>query len=145
MLAAVLGLALLFMQQAQRVQGQAELAAIKSTLGALRMAAVQEDLRRKVSGQGGRPAAEHSNPFELLQFRPGNYLGSLDSSQALMVRSGGWWFDPKCVCVVYAPLDPQWLAGASGLPRLRFRVDVSASPMQLHAIESYSWQGQRLE
>ena len=141
----VLAMALLFMQQAKHVQGQAELAAIKSTLGALRTTAVQEHLRARVSGQGTLTASASNNPFDLLQVRPGNYLGVLDSARALTARPGSWWYDPDCVCVVYAPLEPQWLAGATGAAWLRFRIDRRSGPLQLDAMEPYSWQGQRLE
>ncbi len=145
LLVVVLGLVLFFLQQAHQVQGQAELASIRSTLGALRMTAVQDDLRARVSGQGDRPVSAQSNPFELLQFRPGNYLGALDAAQSLTVRPGSWWFDPDCVCVVYAPLEPHWLVGASGAARLRFRVVQRAGPWELDALEPYVWQGQRVE
>jgi len=145
LLALVLGLVLYFLQQVQQVQGQAELAAIKSTLGALRTAAVQEDLRARVSGQRSASTSPASNPFDLLQVRPGNYLGPLDSVTALTARPGSWWFDPDCVCVVYAPLEPRWLTGTAGAARLRFRVGSGAGPMQLDAMEPYFWQSQRVQ
>ena len=138
----VLALVLLFLRQGQQVQGQAELASIKTTLGALRTAAVMDDLQGRARG---RPAAIVSNPFDLLQPRPLNYRGALGSGQMSTVLPGSWWFDPPCSCVVYAPLEPRWLAAGTGWPLLRFRVFTAGGPMQLEALEMYVWQGQRVD
>ena len=136
---------LTFMHQAQQVQGQAELAAIKRTLGALRTAAVMDDLHTRLHGRSGPPGA---NPFDLLQLRPENYLGPLGAAQAATVRPGSWWFDPQCSCVVYAPLETRWLAGSTGGTGgtgLRFRVVTGEGPLQLAALGTYLWQGQRVD
>ena len=138
----VLVVLLTFMHQAQQVQGQAELAAIKRTLGALRTAAVMDDLQARLHGRSGPPGA---NPFDLLQLRPENYLGPLGAAQAATVRPGSWWFDPQCSCVVYAPLETRWLAGSTGGTWLRFRVVTGEGPLQLAALGTYLWQGQRVD
>jgi hypothetical protein len=138
----VLVVLLTFMHQAQQVQGQAELAAIKRTLGALRTAAVMDDLQSRVRGRSGPPV---TNPFDLLQPRPDNYLGPLDAAQAVAARPGSWWFDPQCGCVVYAPLETRWLAGTADGAGLRFRVVTGEGPLQLAALTTYRWQGQRVD
>ena len=145
MSAVILALMLLFLQEGRKVQAQAELAAIQSTLGALRTAAVLQDLQARSSGSGAAARNPSANPFELLEVRPGNYLGVLDAAQALTARAGSWYFDRECVCVVYLPLEARWLASASGVPALRFRVRSDAGPLQLLAVEPYRWQGQRVE
>lgn len=138
----VLVIVLLFLRQGQQVQGQAELASIKTTLGALRTAAVMDDLQGRARG---RPAATVTNPFELLQPPPLNYLGVLGSGQVSTLHPGSWWFDPQCSCAVYAPIEQRWLAGGAGEPLLRFRVFTAGGPMQLAALETYLWQGQRVD
>lgn len=138
----ILALVLLLLRQGQQVQGQAELAAIKMTLGALRTAAIMDHLQAKARG---KPAATPDNPFDLLQARPAHYLGVLGPGQASAAHPGSWWLDPECRCVVYAPLEPRWLAANSGGQMLRFRVTTSGGPLQLVALEAYLWQGQRVE
>ena len=145
MSAVILALMLLFLQEGRKVQAQAELAAIQSTLGALRTAAVLQDLQARASGSSAAARSLSANPFELLEVRPGNYLGVLDAAQALTARAGSWYFDRECVCVVYLPLEARWLASPSGVPALRFRVRSDAGPLQLLAVEPYRWQGQRVE
>ena len=138
----ILALVLLFLHKAQQVQGQAELATIKTTLGALRTAAIMDDLQAKARGRAG---ATQVNPFELLQVRPVNYQGALSPLQATGVREGSWWFDLDRGCVTYAPLEPRWLTGHSGGAVLRFRVIAGGGPLQLEALEPYLWQGMRVD
>jgi hypothetical protein len=141
--AVILALMLLFLQEGRKVQGQAELAAIRSTLGALRTAAILQDLQVKASGRQGNAGATVVNPFDLMRVRPANYLGAMDAAQALTARSGSWLFDTDCVCATYVPLEPRWLDSPAGASALRFRVRSGAGPLVLDALEPYRWQGRR--
>jgi hypothetical protein len=135
-------LVVVFMHWAQRIQGQVELATVQSTLGALRSAAVVDDLQRRMAG---RPSGVPRDPFGLLGAPPGNYLGSLSGTQAIAVRAGSWWFDPDCACIGYMPMDARWLDSASGAGTLRFRVESLRGPLELRALESYTWQGHPIQ
>ena len=139
--AVILALMLLFLHEGRKVQGQAELAAIQSTLGALRTAAILQDLQARASGRPAASGGTMANPFDLLRSRPGNYLGALDAAQALAARPGSWMFDTDCVCVTYVPLETRWLDTPAGASALRFRVRSGAGPLVLDAIEPYVWQG----
>ena len=141
----VLVLLLLFLQEARRLQGQAERAAVQSTLGALRTAGILQDLRARATASAPSEAGLPVNPFDLLQSRPGNYLGALDSDEALTARAGSWYFDSACVCVVYLPLEPRWISSTSGSGSLRFRVRRVPGPLQLDPLERYLWQGRLVE
>lgn len=133
------------MHEGRKVQAQAELAAVQTTLGALRTAAILRDLQaRTAAGAPGAPPPG-TNPFDLLQTRPPNYLGALDAAQALGARAGSWHHDAACGCVVYVPLDPHWLVSASGAQAMRFRVRAGAGPLQLEPLEPYWWQGRRVD
>lgn len=143
--AVILVLLLVFLQQAQRVQGQAERAAIQSVLGALRTAAVLQDLQRRAAGAPDTAPQRVPDPFELLQQPPSNYRGRLDTAQAMATAPGSWFFDPACGCIGYVPREPRWLERPSGAALLRFRVLQPGGPLQLKALESYVWQGVALD
>jgi len=141
--AAILALVLLFLHEGRKVQAQAELAAVQATLGALRSAALLQDLHARASA--GRVGTVQqvlvTNPFELLRARPGNYLGVLEAPQMLTIRPGSWFFDPDCGCVGYTPSEPRWLDSPVSAVALRFKVRIGEGPLQLEALERYVWQG----
>ena len=140
----VLLLVLVFARQMRIVQGQAELSAIKTTLGALRTAFVLDHLHKKVAG-GATPApAAQPNPFELLARYPENYLGVMSREQAEAAPAAGWVFDPDCVCVGYLPIWPDWLDSPSGDVMAWYRIGGAPGPLQLTAKEVYVWQGEVL-
>ncbi len=141
--ALIVALALVFAYKVHVVRGQAELAAVKSTLGALRTAFVIDHLQRSVT-PGGAVAAPQPNPFVLLQRRPSNYFGQWSAADAATLSGGSWVFDPYCVCVGYLPLYPEWLESPSGDTMAWYRVDGAPGPWQLTAKEAYRWQGQVL-
>ena len=142
--AVLLVLAAVFLHWAHRVQGQAELAAVQETLGALRIAGVLADLKARLPGAAASVNPE-PNPFELLRVPPTNYLGAMDADRALTASPGHWLFERDCRCVVYVPLDPDWLSSPSGGASLRFRISTDAGPVQLVAMEPYRWLGQRVQ
>jgi hypothetical protein len=124
------------------VQGQAELAALQSTLGALRTALVLEHIRHTVSGDAQSVAAPQRNPFLLLDTVPPNYLGERAVLKTESAAPGSWVFDPVCSCVGYVLRYPALLDSPADLPALWFSVTGSAAPFSISANETYVWQGQ---
>lgn len=137
-------LLLLFSREARLVQGQAERAAVKATLGALRTALVLDHLQRQVARGKSSVASVQHNPFELLQRRPLNYLGERSAAQALAAPAGSWVFDPLCTCVGYVPIYAEWFDSPSGELMAWYQIRGAPGPLQLVAKEAYGWQGERL-
>lgn len=135
-------LALVFARQVRVLQGQAELAAVKTTLGALRTALVIDHVQKNVVAGNSSMALVQRNPFELLQRRPVNYFGEMTVAQAVAAPAGSWVFDPVCTCVGYAPIDAQWFDSPSGDAMAWYQVSGAPGPLQLTAKEAYVWQGQ---
>ena len=138
-------LLLAFLRQARVVQGQAEHAAIKTTLGALRTAFAFNQLKARTAGSKDSVALPQRNPFELLQSLPPNYVGEINAEQAVVAGPGSWFFEPACACVGYVPLDPRWLSSPRNASMLWFRVSSTQGFFQLSAMEIYQWQGQPLD
>ena len=138
----IVALLLLFAQRVRVLQGQAELAAVKATLGALRTALVIDHLRQNVAFGGPSVALTQRNPFELLQTRPLNYLGEMTMIDAMVAPAGGWVFDPVCNCVGYLPVHGQWLVSPSGDPMAWYQLSGAPGPLELTAKEAYAWQGE---
>jgi hypothetical protein len=136
----VLGLA--FVRQVRVVQGQAELAAVKSTLGALRTAFVIDYSRKQMTVGVSDPTSPQPNPFELLERHPLNYRGVMSAAEAVKASSGGWMFDPVCICVGYLPLDEQWFDSPHGDLIAWYQVSDTPGPLQLTVKALYVWQGQ---
>ena len=132
-------LIVVFGQQVRQLQGRGELAAFKTTLGALRSALVIEHLQQSASGARLPVAPLQRNPFELLERRPVNFVGQARQRDDLALAPGSWVFDPVCVCVGYLPIYPQWVDSASGDPMLWFRISAPPPPFQLSAKEAYTW------
>jgi hypothetical protein len=135
-------LAFVFARQVRVLQAQAELAAVRSTLGALRTALVINHLHQKVGGFSASVVNMQRNPFEVLAHRPVNYLGAMSASQVLGVPAGSWVFEPVCDCVGYVPLYSQWFVSPSGDVMAWYRLSGEAGPLQLTAKEAYAWQGE---
>ncbi len=123
-----------------RVQGQAERAAVQSTLGALRTALVLDRLRQ-VLPSAGAPLAS-SDPFATLEALPANYAGQVSGRDVTDVRAGSWVFDAGCGCIGYKPLRPEWLEGTPGPSALWFRVVEQRGVRQLEPMDAYAWLGQ---
>lgn len=132
-------------RQVRVVQAQGELAAIKSTLGALRTALVIEHLQKSLATADAAVVSSPTNPFELLQRRPANYLGEMNQERARDAPPGSWVFDPGCGCVGYLPLYARWFESSSGDSLVWFRLIGAPGPWQLAAKESYTWQGTALD
>jgi len=142
----VLALALLvfvgaFGYYAQRVQGNAERAAVQSALGALRTALVVGHLEEQLQRSALPTPPDRYNPFLLLQTVPVNYRGEMSVPQALAAKPGSWVFDPQCRCVGYVPLSKKWLESPPDAGILWFKVEGGPGPLQLIAMDRYVWQG----
>jgi len=131
-----------FGRQIRMVQGQAELAAVQTTLGALRTAFVLEHIKQTVAGHAKTVAAPQRNPFLLLESVPPNYVGERAVLQLESTAQGSWVFDPVCSCVGYVLRYPQWLDSPADLPALWFSVAGSSAPLSISAMQTYMWQGQ---
>lgn len=147
-LAVILLLALWLTQQMRAVQAQGELAAVRSTLGALRTALVLNHLQTATAA--GRPDVVNlqrlqANPFVHLARAPVNYVGERVGQNDAPLAAGTWVFDPVCVCVGYTPLNADWFDSASGGRMAWFEVRREAGIAQLSAKEPYFWRGEMLE
>ncbi len=131
-------------RQVRVVQGQGELAAVKSTLGALRTALVIDHLQQAVHVTKPTVAEQQRNPFMLLKEVPANYAGEFGASQIETVVPGSWVFDPDCRCVGYLLSQPQWLDNPTYTQALWFQLSSAPGPLQITAIDAYIWQGQAL-
>lgn len=131
----------LYTRQTRDMRGQTELAAVRSTLGALRTALVIDHLRKTVAGvQANKGGAR--NPFELLQQHPQNYWDASAGRGQAKAPPGHWVFDGACDCVGYVPSDPRWLDHFNDEGIVWFKVtgDGRTGPLELTAKEAYAWQ-----
>lgn len=124
------------------VQGQGELAAIKTTLGALRTALVLDHLHTAVAAGGQSVATTQRNPFLLLDHVPANYAGVLGDVQPEAVSPGKWVFDAYCACIGYAPLYPYATDGAGDVPMVWFLISAPPGPLHITPLHAYRWQGE---
>jgi len=133
-----------FVHYSRSVQIQAELSAIKSTVGALRVALVVDHLKQQAAALKTVSDAR-VNPFQLLGRVPGNYVGEVTLSQSSLVPPGGWVFAPDCVCVGYRPQDASALDGAPVDGLVWFEVRRNHGLLQLFPKENYQIYGVPVE
>ena len=131
-------------REIRQVRGQAERAAIQTTLGVLRTALVVEHLRQAVDAGRGAVAVAQRNPFQLLQSVPPNYAGEYGALELSGVAQGRWVFDADCACVGYQPMYPEWIDSPKDIGVLWFRISAPPGPLQISAQDRYVWQGQPL-
>ncbi|MDP3650431.1 MAG: hypothetical protein Q8R67_01990 [Rhodoferax sp.] len=134
-----------FDRHVRGVQSQGELAAVKSTLGALRTALVLDFLQQTVSTARPHVVAQQRNPFRLLEAVPANFAGEFGALHMETVAPGSWVFDPDCSCIGYLPMYHQGLEGPAPTPAAWFKVGGAPGPLQITAMETYVWQGQVLK
>jgi hypothetical protein len=141
--ALILTLVVAFMYQMRVVQRQAELAAVRTTLGALRTALVLQHLQQQGQAHGVVVAGVQHNPFELLARHPANYVGEVAAVQTAAVSPGSWVFGAQCVCVGYVPYDATEFDSPSGDVMAWYHVTgTPAGPLQMTPREAYKWQGE---
>ncbi|MDZ7938870.1 MAG: hypothetical protein U5M53_11555 [Rhodoferax sp.] len=148
--------------QTQRLRGQAELARLQSSLGALRTALVVAHLERAVkaqqtaqlqAGQAEGAAAVDApalppvsrNPFLALAQLPPNYLGESTPLALVDLPGGNWVFDAACQCIGYKPPETGWLEAPADAIALWFQVSAPPGPLQITAQRHYVWLGQKVE
>ena len=124
------------------LQAQAEVAALRSTLGALRTALVLDHMQWQLRPQN---KAIERNPFLLLEQIPANYAGTPTQQGALEGLPGQWVFDPVCACVGYTPAHAQWTADAGPVTAVWFHTSAAPGPLQLTASARYTWQDETLD
>ena len=135
--------ALLFLQKSLDVQAQAELAAVRSNLAALRTAMVLEYIGNKASPPRIVVNSQR-NPFLLLQQLPGNYQGESDVSRRA-AAGPGWYFDPTCDCLAYVEAHTRFASESGASHLLLFQLVRSDGPTRLQALGRYSLLGQTIE
>ena len=146
MLAVVVALLVaMVLRKADAVRSQAELAAFKTTLAALRTALVIDYLQDSVSPRGPVAATVRSNPFALLKGRPPNYAGELINATPETVPVGSWVFDATCLCVGYRPMVADALETPVGAPVAWFQVSRPPGPLTISPIDRYRWLGETLD
>lgn len=138
-------LILVFGREIQLVQGQAELARFKATVGALRTALVVQHLQQQARQDAQTVAFVQRNPFRLLERVPTNYAGELGVVALPQVAPGDWVFDAACGCIGYTPLQRQSLESPSGESLVWLRVSAPPGPLRLALREPYRWQGQPMD
>jgi hypothetical protein len=141
----VLAVGFWFARQAYVVKGQSELAAVRTTLGALRTAFILEHLRQAVRDPAVSVVPPQRNPFNLVQGRPANYRGVISPAQVMDVPAGQWFFEAVSECVGYRPFHSEWLDSPNGDSVVWYRVSQAPGPLQLNPLEPYRWQGQPLD
>lgn len=139
--AAILLLVVVFLRQARLVQDQAERAAVRTTLAAMRTAAVLQHIQASTGKSDGSAVQPLQNPFATLQSLPLNYLGELDVRR-LPEDMTGWFFDPACRCVGYARAQTVWFPMSDAAQLLLFQVRGGSGPLQLFAMDDYLWRGE---
>lgn len=137
----LLALVGLYTRQTREMRGQTELAAVRSTLAALRTALVIDHLQRTVAGVRASRVVVR-NPFDLLQQRPHNYWDASAGQGQGKAPPGHWVFDAACDCVGYVPSDPRWLDHFSDEGVVWFKVvgDGHTTPLELVAKDAYAWE-----
>lgn len=83
------------MAQAERVNVVQVTGQIRAALG---LAVVARVARGQLAAAAGLAA---SNPMDLLQTRPPNYLGALSDPDPAQIRPGNWYFDSRTGYLVY--------------------------------------------
>ena len=138
--AVVVALALTLWQQARELQGQAEVAAVKTTLGALRTAMVIAHVQKALPRHA--PVQQSTNPFETLSQVPVNYAGLAGPNDLERIAPGSWMFDPACQCVGYRPMDEAGLDSPRGALALWFKLGGPGESVGITAAQTYVWRGQ---
>lgn len=141
----ILVLLLVFGWYVQVVRAQAERAAFRATLGALRMALVIEHLHRSVAPAQTTVVSTQQNPFKLLERFPPNYRGEMTLVAAGAQASGNWVFDPVCSCVVYFALDTGGIDSPTGDGLLKYQVEGAPGVPQLAPQARYVWRGELID
>ena len=141
----ILMLLLVFGWYVQVVQAQAERAAFRATLGALRTALVIDHLRKSVASTQAVVVSTQQNPFKLLERSPPNYRGEMALPTASAQARGNWVFDADCSCAAYFALDVKGIDSPSGDGLLKYRVEGAPGVLRLTPAARYVWRGEMVD
>ncbi len=125
--------------------GEAERVGVERDRAAMSTAVQTEVARRALRGERDTAALVGSNPVDLLERGPGNYLGEFDDPDPAAKEPGSWYFDRGRGELVYRVRHARYLQGGSQEPpRLRFRIKgepgVDFAPVRLVAKDEYAWE-----
>lgn len=137
-----------------------ERATMEYQVGALRSALAMHFAALIVDAdQQGLQRLPGSNPMQLLNQRPGNYLGEFDGVDPDTLEPGNWYFDRRHRVLVYLVKNAYFFRSArSGAPQVRWAVRLDFADenrssryepradtlegISLAPLEAYSWQEQ---
>jgi hypothetical protein len=144
MLLVILLVALYFVREFRNVQSQGEIAAVKTTLGALRTSLILDHLKAAVVGKE-KNLPPQTNPFLLMAPVPANYAGVLSENSGKVLRPGSWVYDAYCRCIGYEPLYPYGLNTGDNNGGLWFQISPPPGPLKIAAMHAYRWQDEAVE
>jgi type II secretory pathway pseudopilin PulG len=107
---------------------QAEIAAMRQVVGAMRTALQVRAVQLATEGRRHElQALAADNPMNWLVRKPGNYLGEFDLSAREKANLAGWVFDPRDRSLTYLPQNTESFSfGTARL--LKFKVEFAGSP-----------------
>jgi hypothetical protein len=150
-------LVLVFTRRVQRVEAEMERTSvelmarqIQNYLTVIKMTALAEGRYTEIASWAG------ANPFELMQFKPGDYFGETDGDTPGKVPPGNWYFDRHDGELIYKLRQAGYLrTDLTGPSRIRFRIDVQFQDnngngrydrdsdrfegVSFHALDHYEW------
>jgi prepilin-type N-terminal cleavage/methylation domain-containing protein len=128
--------ALLFLVALNRLaplRGDAEAAHVATVIGSLRSAIGLETAQRVIRhGLGSLADLQSTNPMDLLQETPEQYLGAYTNPTAAEIHPGAWYFDESEGLLVYRVRFPHYLENSPSGPielkwQVRLQVERSAA------------------
>lgn len=111
------------------LRGDAERAAVLTTVGTLRSAVGLEVSRRVLDGNGSSLASlDGANPMAFLAIPPASYAGTVDGGALEQTPRGAWVFVTDSGTLFYRVRYPEYFEGDfQSPPGIRFRVHVYRS------------------
>lgn len=127
------------------LMGEAERVGLEQNRAAFETAVQTEVARRALRGDRDTAELDGSNPVDLMERAPGDYLGEFDQPDPEAKPGGHWYFDRSRRELVYVLRYPDFVHGAhNDPPRLRFRVAAAATeplaPVRFVALDDYDWE-----
>lgn len=125
--------------------GEAERVHIESNQQIMARAVHQEIAVRALRGDRDTAGLAGSNPVDLLDRPPGDYLGSFAHPDHAAKPPGHWYFDESEGQLVYRVRHARYLHDApTDPPRIRFELRARQarpfSPVTLVAVDDYRWE-----
>lgn len=129
------------------LRGDAEAAAVATTVGTLRSAMGMEVAARIVHrGLDEIASLAGANPMRLLAETPDNYLGEIDGVQPAQLPAGHWYFDRATGELVYLVRYAEYFrTDLPGVPRMVFKVELvynernELAGVRLERVNGFVW------